>query len=69
MTPGARRRRPTCSVNLLGLPSVAVPTGARDGVPGGVQIVAPRYREDMALAAAEAVEARCGLALPIDPCR
>lgn len=59
--------RLTCSVNLLGLPSVAVPTGVRDGVPGGVQIVAPRYREDLALAAAEAVEARCGLALPIDP--
>ena len=63
--------RLTSAVNLLGLPSVAVPTGvdmgAEGAIPAGVQIVAPRYREDMALAAAEAVEARSALALPIDP--
>ncbi len=59
--------RLTCAVNLLGLPSVAVPTGAPGGIPAGVQIVAPRYREDMALDAAAAVEARSALPLPIDP--
>ena len=61
------------AVNLLGLPSVAVPVGsiaapdAPRGVPVGVQIIAGRYREDLALDAAEVVEAQHGLPTPIDP--
>lgn len=61
------------AINLMGLPSVAVPVGsvappdAPKGLPIGVQIVAGRYREDLALAAAEIVEAVSGLATPIDP--
>jgi amidase len=61
------------AVNLLGLPAVAVPTGlvaaadAPKGLPVGVQIIAPRFREDLALEAAEAVEARLGIPTPIDP--
>jgi amidase len=51
----------------LGLPSVAVPTGLADGLPMGVQVVAPRWREDLALAAAEAIEAACPMPTPIDP--
>ena len=62
-----RSNRLTCAVNLTGLPSVAVPTGAVDGIPSGVQIVAQRYREDMALDAAQAVEDARGIAAPIDP--
>ena len=60
-------------VNLLGFPSAAVPVGtasapdAPQGLPTGVQIVARPFREDLALAAAEIVEARHGLATPIDP--
>ena len=54
-------------MNLTGLPSVAVPTGPVDSVPTGVQIIAQRYREDMALDAAQAVEDTCGVATPIDP--
>ncbi|HEY1722284.1 MAG TPA: amidase [Magnetospirillaceae bacterium] len=63
------------TVNLLGLPAVAVPTGttsapdAPHGLPLGVQIIAPRFREDLALDAAEIVEARLGIATPIDPVR
>jgi amidase len=53
-------------VNLLGLPAVSVPSGSVDGVPLGVQVIAGRYREDLALDAAEAIEAQCGLATPVD---
>jgi amidase len=57
----------TVSVNLLGLPSVALPVGVANGLPVGVQLVADRYRETTALAAASAVEARVGTFTPIDP--
>ncbi|MBC6439115.1 MAG: amidase [Rhodospirillales bacterium] len=59
--------RLTYAVNMLGLPSCAAPTGASDGVTMGVQIIAPRYREDMAFDAAQAVEDACGVMTPIDP--
>jgi amidase len=51
----------------LGLPSVSVPTGVVDGLPMGVQVVAPRWREDLALAAAEAIEAAFPMPTPVDP--
>ena len=63
--------RLTLAANVLGLPSVALPTGtaAIDGreFPQGVQIIGPRYREDLCLDAAEAVEQRLGTLAPIDP--
>lgn len=55
------------SVNLLGLPSVAVCTGLRDGLPGGVQIIGSRYREDLCLDAAQVIEDAAGRVTPIDP--
>jgi amidase len=57
-------------VPVLGLPGMAVPTGIAEGLPVGVQIVGPRFREDLTLAAAEAVESRLNPArtlTPIDP--
>ena len=54
------------SVNLLGLPSVAVPVGVADGLPQGVQIIGSRYREDLCLDAAEAIERQVGVLTPID---
>lgn len=46
-----------CEVtSFAGLPSVAVPTGLRDGLPTGVQVISRMYREDLALDAAEALE-------------
>ena len=54
-------------VNLVGLPSVTVPVGVADGLPQAVQIIGPRYREDLALAAAEAIERRVGTITPIEP--
>jgi amidase len=54
---------------VLGVPALAVPTGVVDGLPTGVSILAPRFREDLCLAAGEAIEARAGVAsrMPIDP--
>jgi len=55
------------AVPVLGLPAVSVPTGVVDGVPMGVQITAGRYREDLCLDAAAAIEARAPMATPMDP--
>lgn len=49
--------RTSLAVNLLGLPSVAVPTGVAGGLPQGVQVIGPRFREDLCLDAAMAIEA------------
>ncbi len=54
-------------INLLGLPSVAVPVGLAGGLPQGVQIIGPKYREDLCLNAAEAIEREVGVFTPIDP--
>jgi amidase len=54
-------------VNALGLPAVVVPVGVRDGLPQVVQIIGPRYREDLCLEAAAAIEERLGTLTPIDP--
>ena len=61
-----RIQRLLITVNLLGLPAAAVPTGLSNGIPLGVQIIASRYREDLCLDAAETIEAQCGLDTPID---
>ena len=53
--------RYTSAMNLLGLPSAGVPTGLHDGAPIGVQIVGRRYREDVCLDAAEAIERSVGV--------
>jgi amidase len=55
------------AVPVLGLPAISVPTGVAKGLPVGVQLIAGRYREDLCLAAAEAIEARARLLTPIDP--
>lgn len=48
------------AMNLLGLPAAVVPVGLAAGAPAGVQLVASRYREDLCLDAAAAIEARAG---------
>jgi amidase len=55
------------AVPVLGLPAAAVPTGLAGGLPVGVQVMGPRFREDLVLAAAEAIEARVPRLVPIDP--
>jgi amidase len=63
--PGALRL--TVLPNLLGLPAVSVPAGVEDGLPQAVQIIGPRFREDLCLDAAAAIEAAVGPLTPIDP--
>ena len=48
------------TMNHLGLPSAVVPVGLAHGLPVGVQLVAARFREDLALDAAEAIEKHAG---------
>ncbi|ETK31507.1 amidase [Microbispora sp. ATCC PTA-5024] len=59
--------RTAVAVNLLGLPAVAVPVGVAAGLPQAVQIIGPRFREDLCLDAAEVIEAAAGPLTPIDP--
>jgi amidase len=49
------------AINVLGLPGAVVPVSLHDGKPIGVQLIAGRYREDLALDAAAAIEKRAGM--------
>jgi amidase len=51
----------------LGLPALTVTTGLVGRTPVGVQLVAARFREDLCLAAGEAIEAGGVPAMPVDP--
>jgi amidase len=62
-----RTMRLTTAVNALGLPAVALPVGIADGLPQALQVIGPRYREDLSLDAAAAIEDRLGIFTPIDP--
>jgi amidase len=59
--------RMAIAVNALGLPAVALPVGIANGLPQAVQLIGPRYREDLCLDAAAAVEDRLGIITPIEP--
>ena len=58
---------PMLAASVLGLPAVSVPVGMHDGVPLGVQIIGGRNCDELCLDAAEVIEARLGLAVPIEP--
>ncbi len=48
-------------INLLGWPAVAVPAGrSPEGLPIGVQVIAPPWREDIALRLAAIIETAFG---------
>lgn len=53
------------NLSAIALPALAYPTGTLDGVPLGVQIVAPMWREDVLLAAGDALEAARGVVEPV----
>jgi amidase len=50
-------------IAALNFPGLSVPTGVHDGVPVGVQIVSSAFREDLCLAAGEAIELRARMPL------
>ena len=62
-----RGMRMAIAVNALGLPAVAVPVGIEHALPQVVQVIGPRYREDLCLDAAAALEDRLGTITPIHP--
>ncbi len=64
-----RAQAPLMLSPLLGIPAISVPTGLAGGLPIGVQLHAPRFREEWLLQAAEVLEARFPIPLPIDPRR
>ena len=53
-------QRPLHIVNLLGLPSVALPTHIKDNVPLGVQLIGARNNDYLVLDIAESIEAELG---------
>jgi amidase len=59
--------QPLVAISILGLPSLAAPTGLANGIPVGVQLVASRFREDICLAAGEVIEQNTPVRTPIDP--
>lgn len=59
--------RPVMPGNALGLPSACAPAGLVDGLPVGVLLTGPMWREDLCLDAAEVVEAALAPDVPIDP--
>jgi amidase len=54
-------------VNILGLPSCAVPVGEDGGLPQGVQLIGARFSEMLLLDAAQAIEDRAPRLTPIEP--
>jgi amidase len=63
----ATAMRMVVPANVLGLPSCAVPVGCDDGLPQGVQLIGARFREDLLLDAAQAIEDRAPVITPIQP--
>lgn len=60
-----KRFRLVVALNLLGLPVVVVPAGVSEGLPQAVQVIGGRYREDLCLEAAEAIEQRLPPITPV----
>jgi aspartyl-tRNA(Asn)/glutamyl-tRNA(Gln) amidotransferase subunit A len=57
----------TLGGNLAGLPGLNVPCGAAAGLPVGLQVLAPQFREDLALRVARAYEVASGVLTEVAP--
>jgi aspartyl-tRNA(Asn)/glutamyl-tRNA(Gln) amidotransferase subunit A len=53
--------------NLAGLPGISVPCGMSGGLPVGLQVLAPQWREDVALRVARAYEVARGARVEVAP--
>jgi len=54
----------TVAANLTGLPAISIPCGFVDGLPVGMQVIAPRFREDVLLKVATVFGREQGLKSP-----
>jgi aspartyl-tRNA(Asn)/glutamyl-tRNA(Gln) amidotransferase subunit A len=57
----------TLGGNLAGLPGISVPCGTSEGLPVGLQVLAPQWREDIALRVARAYEVAGGVTAAVAP--
>jgi len=57
----------TLGGNLAGLPGISVPCGLSEGLPVGLQVLAPQWREDIALRVAHAYEVVSGITAEVAP--
>jgi aspartyl-tRNA(Asn)/glutamyl-tRNA(Gln) amidotransferase subunit A len=54
----------TCTANLAGLPALALPTGLSGGLPTGIQLMAPSFREDRLFSCARRLQSAFPLPEP-----
>ena len=57
----------TLGGNLAGLPGISLPCGEAGGLPVGLQVLAPQWREDVALRVARAYEMASGVTARVAP--
>ncbi len=57
----------TLGGNLAGLPGISLPCGMSEGLPVGLQVLAPQFREDLALRVARAYESLSGVTAEVAP--
>jgi aspartyl-tRNA(Asn)/glutamyl-tRNA(Gln) amidotransferase subunit A len=57
----------TLGGNLAGLPGISVPCGMSEDLPVGLQVLAPQWREDVALRVARAYEVASGVRAEVAP--
>jgi aspartyl-tRNA(Asn)/glutamyl-tRNA(Gln) amidotransferase subunit A len=57
----------TLGGNLAGLPGISLPCGMSEGLPVGLQVLAPQWREDLALRVARTYEVAGGIAAEVAP--
>ena len=62
-----RSMRMVVAINALGLPSVIVPVGLKDGLPQAVQVIGAPFQEMRCLQVAEAIEKNVAAFTPIEP--
>jgi amidase len=58
---------PMLAISMLGLPSLAIPTGKVGTLPVGLQVVSGRFKEEICLRIGEMIEAYAPPSTPIDP--
>jgi aspartyl-tRNA(Asn)/glutamyl-tRNA(Gln) amidotransferase subunit A len=57
----------TLGGNLAGLPGISLPCGRSENLPVGLQVLAPQWREDVALRVARAYEVASGIKAEVAP--